>query len=129
MIVIGGLGASLYDDELCDVWQLALAGIAAVEPAPEVTRRLALAAARPNPSRGEVTLELALPTDGPVTLRVFDVAGRAVRTVAARPLAAGRLSLRWDGRDDDGAAVAPGVYLCEARAGAERATRRVVMLR
>ena len=53
-----------------------------------LTPRFALQAPTPNPLRGEATLAFSLPTAGHVSLRVFDVRGRLVRTLRddrARP--------------------------------------------
>jgi alkaline phosphatase len=64
-----------------------------------------------------------------VTISVWDVAGRRVRSLAARsPLAAGPHSLAWDGRDESGTPVAPGVYLARVTAGALRAECRLVRI-
>jgi hypothetical protein len=46
----------------------------------------------------------------PVDLKIFDVTGRLVRTVADRSFGPGLNSVVWDGRNDYGANVATGVY-------------------
>jgi hypothetical protein len=46
-----------------------------------------------------------------VTLRVFDVAGRAVRDLVRSEAEPGAYTARWDGRDHSGRVVAPGLYL------------------
>ena len=43
-------------------------------------------------------------------MRLYDVSGRLVRTLADGDLAAGEQRLRWDGNDDRGRALASGVY-------------------
>ena len=43
-------------------------------------------------------------------------------------LQAGWQRVLWDGRDDDGSALAAGVYLCSLRAGSERAARKMLLL-
>lgn len=91
--------------------------------------RLALEAPRPNPARTRASLGFTLAQAGPVTLRVHDVSGRAVRVLTAgATLAAGRHEIAWDGRDDSGGAVAPGVYLVRLEAGGRMLTRRIVRL-
>lgn len=91
--------------------------------------RLALEEARPNPIRSGAAIVFTLAQDGPVTLRVHDVSGRNVRALAASAtLAAGRHEVAWDGRDDSGASVAPGVYLVRLEAGGRTLTRRIVRL-
>lgn len=47
-----------------------------------------------------------------MTVALYDLSGRRVRTLwADRPATAGRKRLQWDGRDDGGRLVAPGLYL------------------
>jgi hypothetical protein len=70
-----------------------------------------LAAAQPNPVAGEVKIGFALAHAGRADLRIYDVAGRRVRTLDLGWQAAGRHDVVWDGRGDDGARVRPGIYL------------------
>lgn len=49
------------------------------------------------------------------TVTVRDLAGRPVRRLGPEPAAAGTVVLSWDGRDDEGRRVPPGVYLYELR--------------
>ncbi len=73
----------------------------------------ALAPPAPNPSRGAaVTLAFALTRAGDVELRVHDLSGRTVRHLAGGAYAAGAHRLTWDGTDDAGARVRPGMYFC-----------------
>jgi flagellar hook assembly protein FlgD len=61
-----------------------------------------------------------------VSLIVLNSVGQHVRTLVQGSHAAGTHSATWDGRADDGRAVAAGVYLCRLEAGAQAATRKVV---
>jgi hypothetical protein len=84
----------------------------------------------PNPFNPRTTLAFELPAAAPVSLVVYDLAGRRVRTLAAgEVLGAGAHTRTWLGRDDRGRAVASGVYLYRLEAGAQRATRRVTLIR
>ena len=63
-------------------------------------------------------------------LVVYDVAGRAVRTlVAGLPQVAGRYEAAWDGRDDAGRACASGVYIYRLEAGAAAESGKMALLR
>lgn len=84
----------------------------------------------PNPFNPAVTIAFELPAAGPVTLAIFDVAGRRVRTVlqcANHP--AGRSTAHWDGRSDAGQAVASGVYVCWLQTTGGTVTRKLQLLR
>jgi hypothetical protein len=57
---------------------------------------------------------------GAVTVAVLDLAGRLVRTVYAGQDRAGHYPRTWDGTDDAGELVAPGVYLYRVSVDADR---------
>ncbi|MBZ0268078.1 DUF11 domain-containing protein, partial [bacterium] len=76
---------------------------------------------RPSPFRARTMVHFDLPRSGPVSLRVFSVTGRLVRTLLDGPHAAGRAAVLWDGRDSAGRLVAPGVYFTRLEAGQYRA--------
>ncbi len=89
----------------------------------------ALAQSVPNPSNGSASIAFALPAASAVQLRIFDVAGRHVRTVAEGVRPAGRHVATWDGAGADGKPVASGVYFYRLVAGSQRAERKLVLLR
>ena len=64
----------------------------------------------PNPARGAAQVQWQVGEPGPVTLRVFDNAGRVVRTIQNGYQAAGRYSARWDGVCDNGRRAASGIF-------------------
>jgi flagellar hook assembly protein FlgD len=64
----------------------------------------------PNPTNPGTTISYALTTAGPATVRLYDLAGRHVRTLASGDHNPGRHTVHWDGRDAGGAPVAAGVY-------------------
>ena len=90
-----------------------------------------LAPARPNPFRGETTLDYALSKEGPVDLVVFDLNGRHVRTLFSGTRAAGPGAARWDGTDDGGRPAAAGVYFVRlvTSRGEGPITRKVMLAR
>lgn len=88
-----------------------------------------LGAPAPNPTRGEVRLDVVVVRAGAVDLAVFDVLGRRIRTLASGDAPAGRTGVTWDGRDDAGAPVPSGVYVVRLTASDAVATRPVVVAR
>jgi len=84
----------------------------------------------PNPFNPTTSIEFRVPPVGEqVSLRIYDVAGKFVRTLANGPLDAGLHRRVWDGRDQDGSRVASGVYHYELRVGEHRASRRMLLLK
>jgi uncharacterized repeat protein (TIGR01451 family) len=84
---------------------------------------------RPSPFRARTMVHFDLPRSGSVSLRVYSVTGRLVRTLIDGPQPAGQAQALWDGRDSAGRLVAPGVYFTRLEAGEYRASRAVVLLR
>ncbi len=88
-----------------------------------------LASARPSPTRRATRLAYTLPSPGPVTMTVYDVGGRRVRTLARGLRSAGAGDVVWDLRDDSGARVRVGIYFVRLTSeGRLLGTRRVVVL-
>ena len=73
--------------------------------------------AAPNPSRGATEITFDCATPGQVRLRIYDGAGRLVRTLDGGRRDPGRHTLTWDGRDARGRPVAGGVYFLEVSTG------------
>lgn len=90
---------------------------------------VSLALASANPTGAGATFALALPRAAHARLVVMDLAGRVVRTLVAGERPAGRHVAAWDGRDEAGTPVAPGVYLAALAAGGATARTRVVVVR
>ena len=90
---------------------------------------LALSPGTPNPFTDRTTLRLALPQAADVELVVYDVTGRAIRTLASSPFPAGEHRIVWDGRDDRGRETASGIYFCRATVGDWRQVRKLVRMR
>jgi hypothetical protein len=96
-------------------------------PPLEPATALALGPILPNPSPGASSIAFALPKAGPVTLALLDASGRQVRLLARADFGAGRHSLGWDGRNESGEKVRPGVYLVRLTAmGRSLSTKLVV---
>jgi subtilisin family serine protease len=99
------------------------------DPAAAAPARFGLAQNQPNPFNPSTTIGFSLGEGGQVSLLVFDVSGRLVRTLANGPLAAGAHAVSWDGRDDHGQAAPSGIYLYRLTANGETTTRRMTMLK
>lgn len=64
----------------------------------------------PNPFVESAKYSLAVPQAVSLRLSIHDVTGRLVKTLLDRTVEAGRFDLTWDGKDEAGAAVPPGIY-------------------
>ncbi len=105
------------------------AGVPVAGPVAPGPGMVYLARPYPMPFTSETRMTFSLGEAADVSLEVFDVKGRLVRTLAEGPYAAGRHSVTWDGLDARGAGAAPGVYFVRCASAAEHQVRRVVLVR
>jgi hypothetical protein len=89
-----------------------------------VPDEFAIAAAYPNPFNPSTTLDIALPQQSHVNLRVFDVLGREVATLADAPLNAGTHSIQWNA---DG--LAAGMYFAVMQARGATHTAKLLLVK
>lgn len=94
--------------------QFNLSGADVAMAAPPATHLVVPMVPAPNPFNPQTVLHFTLPEDGPAEVRVYDAAGRRVRTLFNGFLSAGPHGLAWNGADDDGRGVAAGTYLVRA---------------
>ncbi len=84
---------------------------------------------RPNPMGATgATFAFYLPADSPVTLTIYDISGRRVKTVASGSLSGGYHEILWDGGSDTGAAVSHGIYFYVLQTPDRREVRKLVKL-
>jgi flagellar hook capping protein FlgD len=97
--------------------------------APPAAPHVGLLAAWPDPFVHSTSLWLDLGRTGTADLRIVDAAGRVVRVLAGgTSFGAGPRSLVWDGMNDRGQEVAPGVYWAVLRWAGGGDRRRLVKL-
>jgi hypothetical protein len=99
------------------------------EPADVPPRAYDLGEAYPNPFNPSMRIRCELPEAARAQLRIYNLRGQLVRTLLDELRAPGRYELVWDGRDDDGAAVASGTYLLKMHAGGFAAQRKATLVK
>jgi hypothetical protein len=124
MLVFGG-NVNVPGDP--DVWGLQIPPLTLSAPPGSTNTGVRLGAAFPNPASGEVSIGWSLPSAMRTSLRIYDAAGRLVRTFADAVLPAGPHTTRWDRRTTSGDAVRPGLYFFELRAAGARHVQRVAV--
>ncbi|MGD9548539.1 MAG: FlgD immunoglobulin-like domain containing protein [Candidatus Krumholzibacteriia bacterium] len=84
----------------------------------------------PNPFNPTTTVAFELPTQEAVSLHVFDLQGRLVRTLLrSEVVPQGRHEAKWDGRDASGRQAASGTYFFRLEAGGQIETKRAVLVK
>ncbi len=83
----------------------------------------------PNPFNPATVISFSLPTDTMTHLEVLALDGKRLVTLLAGPVAAGRHSVVWNGRDRFGRKVPSGTYFYQLAAGGAVSTRRMMLLK
>jgi YVTN family beta-propeller protein len=83
----------------------------------------------PNPFNPATTIRFGIPEPAVVTLAVYDLAGRRVRTLVNGWREPDRYEAVWDGRDDEGRRVSSGIYFYRLEAGKHSRTRKMLMVK
>ena len=91
--------------------------------------RLALSQNHPNPFNPQTKIAFSLDAPGAVSLKVYDMDGRLVRTLVDEVRTAGAHDVLWDGTDASGRRVASGSYLYRLRTGEQVLSRTMVMVK
>ncbi|MBC7187777.1 MAG: T9SS type A sorting domain-containing protein [Calditrichaeota bacterium] len=94
----------------------------------EVPTAYYLAQNFPNPFNASTLLRFGLPKQSSVLMEVFSVTGELVCTLVNERRGPGHYTVLWNGRDQQGARVASGVYLCRLRAGEFVDVKKMMLL-
>ena len=105
------------------------APMAQLAPAGQLPRALALSTPQPNPSRGNTAIVYALPHSANVSLAVFDLTGRRVRTLVQGPIEAGEHTVSFALADGQGRRLSLGLYFVRLEAEGRVLTTRLVATR
>ncbi len=98
-------------------------------PAPTLPVHFGLHLAYPNPFNAATVIPFTIPTDGGaamVRVSIHDLLGQRVRTLVSGLRPPGRQQVIWDGRSDDGAGLASGVYLVRLEVGTARMSQKIL---
>ncbi len=99
-------------------------------PHGSIPKRFELYQSAPNPFNPTTLIRYDVPPPGGVvTLRIYDVAGRLVRTLADGVHSSGSMTVVWDGRNERGEQVASGLYFYRMVAQGFSQTRKTVLIR
>ncbi|PKK83728.1 MAG: hypothetical protein CVT49_06830 [candidate division Zixibacteria bacterium HGW-Zixibacteria-1] len=83
----------------------------------------------PNPFNPDTRIEFALPAKGHVTISIYDILGRKVKTLLDETIPAGSHAIDWNGQDDEGNSLPSGIYLYGIKAGEYNLARKMVLIK
>jgi len=95
-------------------------------PAPE---EYSLSDTYPNPFNPTTTLSFSVPTEGVVSLNIYDMRGRLVSTLVDGNLEQGYHSITWNGMDSNGHAVSSGMYIYSLNGEGVSITKKMVLMK
>ena len=83
----------------------------------------------PNPFNPETVISYDLPKGDFVSLSVYDLLGRKVKTLVSDYQSEGQYSVTWNGRDDSGTSLSSGVYLYTIKTSSFLESKRMMLLK
>lgn len=70
------------------------------------------AAVYPNPFTEGTVFQLSMPNDARIRISVYDLLGKPIRILFEGVHPKGNYDVPWDGNDETGKPVIPGMYIC-----------------
>jgi hypothetical protein len=83
----------------------------------------------PNPFNPVTRIAYSVGKKGPVTIKIYDVAGRTIRSLVDRVHDPGGYAVEWDGSNDRRLPVGSGIYFCRMTAGDYSRAVKLVLIR
>ncbi len=104
----------------------AISGVGDLPPDPSAAAQLS---AYPNPFNPRIEIAFELDRAQPVSLEVYDLAGRKVTDLAAGEYASASHRVFWDGNDSQGRAAADGGYFVLLRGDRDMQSLKITLVR
>jgi hypothetical protein len=96
---------------------------------PALPRTALLHQNHPNPFNPITVISYSLVEETGVTLIIYDISGRRIRTLVNRICGAGSHMITWDGKDDNGQRVSSGIYIYMLEAGDIKQSRKMTLVK
>ena len=94
-----------------------------------IPQKFALYQNYPNPFNPVTTLRYNLPEDALISITIYDMMGRQIKTLINSMQAAGYRSIQWNATNDAGSPMSAGIYSYMIQAGEFRQTKKMVLLK
>ncbi|MEO0092506.1 MAG: C25 family cysteine peptidase [candidate division WOR-3 bacterium] len=83
---------------------------------------------QPNPFKTQTQIQYSLSKDSKVTLQIYDITGRLIRTLVNQNQSRGFHTIYWDGKNQQGEKVSQGVYFCNLRTETDYLIRKLIII-
>ena len=95
----------------------------------EILKQFTLYQNFPNPFNSVTILHYDLPEDAMVSITIYDMMGRKVKTLVNGSQTAGYKSIQWNATNNTGQPVSAGLYLYTIQAGQFSQTKKIILLK
>lgn len=100
-----------------------------VRPGENIPSHFALEQNFPNPFNPATTIRFSLARDGVTTLKIFDIMGREIKTIAAAYLQQGTHEYQWDGTNEYSQQAASGIYFYRLQSGSNVSVKKMLLMK
>jgi len=110
--------------------------IVAAEKEKKLPSQYSLEQNYPNPFNPSTSIKFSIPSvetqniaSQRVTLKIYDLLGREIKTLADREMSPGNYTVTWNADDNYGKKVSTGIYLYSINAGKFAQTRKMILMK
>ena len=96
---------------------------------PEIPSTFTLFQNHPNPFNGETRLEFANEQIQHLTLKIYNILGQEIKSIADRQFSTGHFAFYWDGKNEEGLPQSTGVYFARLESFQETHMIKLIYLK
>lgn len=100
-----------------------------VEETSNIPHKVKLYPGFPNPFNSTVRINYEIEKYSPVTLEIFDIYGRIVKTIVSQKQDKGNYSVTWHGKNEYGSYVSSGTYLYRLTVGTNIMNKKITLIK
>ena len=101
--------------------------LGALEENPSIPNKISISQNYPNPFNPETRFQYNIPVDGVVSIKVYDILGKKIKTLVNQWKSAGVHNETWSGQNDNNQVVSSGVYFYQVKVGDEQITKKMIL--
>jgi flagellar hook assembly protein FlgD len=83
----------------------------------------------PNPFNPSTQIKFSIPVNGFVTLKIYDLLGKEIKTLINSEYSAGSHSMQWNGDDNLGNKVSTGIYVYRMTSGNFASSKKMLLIK
>ena len=99
----------------------------ALEKNLSIPNKISISQNYPNPFNPETGFQYSIPADGLVSIKVYDILGKKIKTLVNQWKSAGVHNEIWSGQNDKNQVVSSGVYFYQVKVGDEQITKKMIL--